>query len=350
MIPIIALVALLFSWGRHPAPLVLAVEAVLLVGSVLAAVQHAEVIAHKVGEPFGSLILAVAVTIIEVALIVTLMISGKGDTSTLARDTVFAAVMLTMNGIVGISLLVGAIKYRLAAFNPEGTGSALGSVVTLATLTLVLPRFTTTDPGPRFVFGQLVFVAVSALVVYVLFVFTQTVRHRDFFLPPGMPTDGDDTHASPPTRQAALVSLALLLVSLLSVVGLTKVESPAIESGVAWFGLPPSFVGVVIAIMVLLPESIAAVRAASQNRAQISMNLGYGSAMASIGLTIPTLAIASHWLPGQLALGLEPIQIVLLAVSAVVAVLTVVPGRAKTLHAALHLVLLAAFVFLAAVP
>ena len=347
--PVVALVALAASWGRHPAAWVLVIEAVLLVGSIMSAVQHAEVIAHKVGEPFGSLVLAVAVTVIEVALIVTLMMSGKGDTSTLARDTVFAAVMLTMNGIVGVSLLVAALKYRLAVFNPEGTGSALGSVIVLATLTLVLPRFTTTDPGPRFVFTQLVFVAISALAIYILFVFTQTVRHRDFFLPPGVPDD-QDAHASPPSWSAALVSLVLLVVSLIAVVGLTKVESPAIEAGVAWFGLPASFVGVVIAIMVLMPESIAAVRAASANRAQISMNLGYGSAMASIGLTIPTLAVMSHWLPGPLALGLQPMQIVLLVVSSVVAVLTVVPGRAKTLHAGLHLVLLAAFVFLAAVP
>lgn len=347
--PVIALVALAVSWNRHLSGWVLAIEAILLVGSVLAAVQHAEVIAHRVGEPFGSLILAVAVTVIEVALIVTLMISGKGDTSTLARDTVFAAVMLTMNGIVGISLLVGALKYRLAVFHPEGTGSALGSVITLATLTLVLPRFTTSASGSRFTASQLFFVAASALAVYALFVFTQTIRHRDFFLPPGM-TDDEDVHAGPPSNRATVFSVVLLPVSLVSVVGLTKVESPAIEAGVAWLGFPASFVGVIIAIMVLLPESIAAVRAASQNRTQISLNLGYGSAMASIGLTIPTLAIASPWLPASLTLGLEPIQIVLLAVSAAVAVLTVVPGRAKTLHAALHLVLFAAFIFLAVVP
>ena len=349
VMPVIALVALLLSWQRHPGALVLAVEAVLLVGAVLAAVNHAEVIAHKVGEPFGSLILAVAVTVIEVALIVTLMVSGKGDTSTLARDTVFAAVMLTMNGIVGISLLVGALKYHLAVFNPEGSGSALGSVITLAALTLVLPRFTTSEPGPRLVSSQLMFVAVASLLVYGLFVFTQTVRHRDFFLPPGE-GEADDTHAGPPSNRATLASVILLLVSLVSVVGLTKVESPAIEAGVAWLGFPPSFVGVIIAVMVLMPESIAAVRAASHNRTQISVNLGYGSAMASIGLTIPTLAIASHWLPSELNLGLEPMQIVLLVSSAIVAVLTVVPGRAKTLHASLHLVLLAAFIFLAIVP
>ena len=351
--PIVSFIVLAISWFNHPPMWLLIIEVVFLVGSVLAAVHHAELIAHKIGEPFGSLLLAVAVTIIEVALILTLMLSGKGDTATLARDTVFAAVMLTMNGIVGISLLVGAHKYHLAVFNPEGTGSALGAVILLATLTMVLPRFTTSSPRPQFVSAQLTFVAIAAIVVYGLFVFTQTIRHRDFFLPVGDDHSEDDdegSHASMPGRTATIASMILLPIALICVVGLTKIESPAIEVGVRMLGFPPSFVGVIIAIMVLLPESIAAVKAAAQNRTQISLNLGYGSAMASIGLTIPTLALTSPWLPTQLTLGLEPIQLVLLAVSSVVAVLTVVPGRAKTLHASLHLVLLAVFIFLAIVP
>jgi len=349
--PIVSFIVLVPSWIWHPAPWVMAIEAVFLIASVLAAVHHAEVIAHKVGEPFGSLVLAVAVTVIEVALIVTLMISGKGDTSTLARDTVFAAIMLTMNGIVGISLFVGAVKHHLAVFNPEGTGSALGAVILLACLSLVLPRFTTSEPGPRFVSAQLIFVAIASLVIYALFVFTQTIKHRDFFLPVAdAPIEDAGTHAGPPGPMAWTTSIILLPIALICVVGLTKVESPAIEVGVRALGFPPSFVGVIIAIMVLLPESIAAVKAAAQNRTQISLNLGYGSAMASIGLTIPTLALASPWLPTQLTLGLTPMQIMLLAVSSMVAVLTVVPGRAKTLHASLQLVLLAAFIFLAIVP
>jgi Ca2+:H+ antiporter len=283
-----------------------------------------------VGEPFGSLILAVAVTIIEVALIVTLMMSNTGNVSTLARDTVFAAVMITMNGIVGISLLVGAKKYHLTKFNPEGTGAALGSVVLLATITMVLPRFTVSDMAPRYVGPQLAFVAVASLVVYGFFVFTQTIKHRDFFLPVAKEKE---VHAHAPSLSTTLTSVVLLPIALISVVGLTKIESPAIEAGVSWLGLPASFVGVIIAVMVLMPESIAAVRAASQNRTQISLNLGYGSAIASIGLTIPTLAVASIRLPTPLTLGLEPIQIVLLITSTIVAVLTVVPGRAKTLHA-----------------
>ncbi|MCW2814112.1 MAG: ionic transporter y4hA [Nocardioides sp.] len=353
-VPVLALLVLVPTWGRYLPVALSVVVGVVLVGAVLAAVHHAEVVAHKVGEPFGSLVLAVAVTVIEVALIVTLMISGGEGTSSLARDTVFAAVMITLNGIVGLALVVGALKHHLAVFNAEGTGSALATVIALAGVTLVLPRFTE-DSGPTFTGSQLAFAAVASLVLYGMFVFTQTVRHRDFFLPvptdPRGPRDDDgDGHADPPTDREAWTSLALLLVALVAVVGLAKVCSPAIEDGVAAVGFPHAFVGVVIALTVLLPESIAASRAAARDKVQTSLNLAYGSAMASIGLTIPAIAIASIWLDGPLDLGLEPMQIVLLALTVVVSVLTVVPGRAKPLNGGVHLVLLASYLFLAANP
>ena len=352
--PVAALVVLALAWGSHPGVVAAAGIGVFLVGAVLSAVHHAEVVAHRVGEPFGSLLLAVAVTVIEVGLIVTLMVGGDGDTSALARDTVFAAAMITVNGIAGLALVIGAVKYRMAVFNPEGAGSALTTVVALATLTLVLPRFTTSEPGPEFSSSQLAFAAVASLALYGIFVFTQTVRHRDFFLPVDDgrgPADEDgDGHADPPDDRAALASLFLLLLGLVAVVGLAKVESYPIQEGVEAIGFPESFVGVVIALVVLLPESIAAARAAARNRVQTSLNLAYGSAMASIGLTIPVIAVASIWLDGPLVLGLEPMQMVLLVVSVVTAVLTVVPGRAKSLHGLVHLVLLAAFVFLSIKP
>jgi Ca2+:H+ antiporter len=319
---------------------------------VLAAVHHAEVVAHRVGEPFGSLVLAVAVTVIEVGLIVTLMISGGSGAATLARDTVFAAVMITLNGILGLVLLIGAFRFNIPRFNAEGTGTALATVAALATLTLVLPTFTTSRPGPEFSPAQLAFAAVASLILYSVFVFTQTGRHRDFFLP--VTSEGrvvsEEEHADPPTTRDALVSLALLLVALVAVVGLAKVESPAIEAGVQAIGFPHSFVGVVIALLVLLPETLAASRAARRDRVQTGFNLAIGSAMASIGLTIPTIAVASIWLDGPLVLGLDPSQIVLLAVTFVVAILTVVPGRATRQEGVVHLVLLAAFLFLAVNP
>ncbi|MFG3604575.1 calcium:proton antiporter [Micromonospora chersina] len=355
VVPVIAVLVLAATWGRHlPGPLIVVVAA-LLAGAVLAAVHHAEVVAHKVGEPLGSLVLAVAVTVIEVGLIVTLMISGGDKTQALARDTVFAAVMITCNGILGLSLFLGALRRRVAVFNPEGTGGALATVATLATLSMVVPTFTS-RPGPQFSPAQLAFAAVASLALYGLFVMVQTGRHRDYFLPVTqegsiIPEDADgDGHADPPSTRTALASLALLVVALVAVVGDAKSISPAIEAGVEAANLPQAFVGVIIALLVLLPETLAAARAARRDRVQISLNLALGSAMASIGLTIPAIALASIWLEGPLLLGLGGTQMTLLALTAVTGVLTVVPGRATVLQGGVHLVLLAAFIFLAASP
>src|SRR3954463_3723431 len=226
-VPVLALLVLAVTWGRELPTVVELLVALVLVGAVLAAVHHAEVGAHRVGEPFGSLVLAIAVTVIEVALIVTLMVAGGHDNATLARDPVFAAVMITANGIVGLSLLTVTLHHRVATFNAEGTATALATVATLATLTLVLPTFTTSRPGPEFSGSQLAFAAVAALALYGLFVFIQTVRHRDYFLPE------DEEHADPPSDREMVVSLGLLVVALVAVVGLAKVESPAIEDAVA---------------------------------------------------------------------------------------------------------------------
>ena len=344
---------LAFTFGQDIGIVLVIVVAIFLAASVLAAVHHAEVVAHRVGEPLGSLVLAVAVTIIEVALIVTLMISGGDEAAGLARDTVFAAVMITMNGIVGLSLFAAARKHGIAIFNAEGSGAGIATVATLATLGMVVPTFTTAAPGPQFSPPQLAFAAVASLLLYGAFVVAQTVRHRDFFLPvskSGKPLDVTDDHAEAPSNRETLLSVGMLVVALVAVVGLAKVESPSIEDAVAAVGFPQSFVGVVIALLVLLPETIAAVRAASRNRVQISLNLAYGSAMASIGLTIPAIALATIWLDGPLLLGLGPNQMVLLGLTVVVSVLTVVPGRATRLQGAVHLVLAAAFVSLAISP
>ncbi|MET8898580.1 calcium:proton antiporter [Streptomyces albogriseolus] len=352
-VPVLAVVLLGLTWGRDLPGSIVVVVTLVLAGAVLAAVHHAEVVAHRVGEPFGSLVLAVAVTVIEVALIVTLMLDGGDKSATLARDTVFAAVMITCNGIVGISLLVGSLRHKTAVFNAEGTGAALATVTTLATLSLVLPTFTTSKPGPEFSTVQLTFAAVASLSLYGLFVATQTVRHRDYFLPvakQGEPSGPEEEHAEAPSTRTALISAGLLLLALIGVVGLAKGVSPTIESGVEAAGLGHGVVGVIIALLVLLPETIAAVRAARRNHVQTSMNLALGSAMASIGLTIPAVALASLWLPGALVLGLGSTHMVLLALTVVVSALTVVPGRATPLQGGVHLVLLAAYLELAINP
>ncbi|MGW7073672.1 calcium:proton antiporter [Streptomyces sp. NPDC054855] len=350
-VPVLAVVLLALTWGRDLPGVVVAVVTLVLAGAVLAAVHHAEVIAHRVGEPFGSLVLAVAVTIIEVALIVTLMADGGDKSATLARDTVFAAVMITCNGIIGLCLLVGALRHRVAIFQSEGTGAALATVATLATLSLVLPTFTTSKQGPEFSTAQLTFAALASLVLYGLFVATQTVRHREYFLPitrKGEVIDSED--ASGPSTRTALISVGLLALALIGVVGLAKGVSPTIESGVESAGMPHSVVGVIIALLVLLPETIAAVRATRRDRVQTSLNLALGSAMASIGLTIPAVAVASVWLSGPLVLGLGPTHMVLLALTLIVGTLTVVPGRATLLQGGVHLVLFAAYLELAVTP
>ena len=346
--PVVAVFILAGTWGSKPGAAILVVVGVVLAGAVTSAVHHAEVVAHRAGEPFGSLILAVAVTVIEVGLIVTLMVSGGSETDTLARDTVFAAVMITCNGIVGLSILIVALRRHTAAFNAEGTASALATVATLATVCLVLPRFTTSAPGPQFSGAQLAFAAVASVALYGLFVIVQTVRHRDYFV--AVDATDDDDHVAPPSDRQTLISLGLLVVALFAVVGLAKVESPGIEDAVDAIGAPQSAVGVVIALLVLAPETLAAARNALRGRTQTSLNLAYGSAMASIGLTIPAIAVASIWLEGPLELGLGSTQMVLLAITVVVGAFTVLPGRATLQEGGVHLVLFAAFVFLAINP
>jgi Ca2+:H+ antiporter len=352
LVPLLGAVALVATLGRKPGTVVLVIVALLLAGSVLAAVHHAEVVAHYVGEPLGSVILAVAVTVIEVGLIVTLMSSGGDDAATLGRDTVFAAVMITANGIVGLSLLVGVLRQHVVAFGAAGISAAQSTVATLATLTLVLPAFTTSTPGPRFSTAQLVFASIASIALYALFVFVQTVRHRDYFVPEDADHDGfaDEEHAPPPTPGVALLSLAVLVVALADVVGLAKVESKPIEDAVASVGAPQSAVGVVIALLVLMPETLAAVRNAARGRVQISLNLAYGSAMASIGLTIPALAVASIWLAPPLELGLGPTELVLLAITFVTGALTAPLGQATVQQSGVRLVLFAAFLVLAVFP
>jgi Ca2+:H+ antiporter len=355
-VPPLALVVLVLSWGRNPGAVLLILICAGLGAAVIAAVHHAEVVAHRVGEPFGTLILALAVTIIEVALIVTLMASGGDKAASLARDTVFAAVMITCNGILGLALVVGSLRHKTQEFRVHASGSALAVMTALVTLSLVLPTFTTSTPGATFSGPQLAFAGVASLVMYGIFVFVQTIRHRDYFLPVVAPGEeeldaaGEDLHAAAPSGKVALLSLGLLFGCLIAVVGLAKTVSPKLESAVESAGAPLAVVGVMIALLVLLPETVAAVRAALRNRLQTSLNLALGSALASIGLTIPAIAIASIWLSGPLVLGLGSKELVLFALTVVVSMLTLATGRATLLQGAVHLMIFSSFLFLAVSP
>lgn len=323
----------------------------MLVGAVLAAVHHAEVVAHRVGEPFGTLVLALAITVIEVALIVSMMLSGApGTTAALPRDTIFATVMIIGNGVVGLCLWLGGLRHHEQHFHIQGAASALAALVALCSLSLVLPTFTTSTPGPTYSPAQLGFAAVASVALWGVFVFAQTVSHRDYFLPAGGDAADENEHAAPPTAREALVSFGLLLVALVSVVGLAKLLSPTIESAVLAAGAPKAVIGIAIALLVLLPETLAAVRAARANRLQTSLNLALGSALASIGLTIPAVAAASLWLGLPLEMGLPPKDLVMLTITFLVSAITLASGRTAMMQGAVHLVLFAAFLFLTLVP
>ncbi len=328
--------------------LIAAAAGAALIATVFAAVYHAEVIAHRTGEPFGTLVLAVAVTVIEVALIVSVMISAPVEKAGLARDTVFAAVMIVMNGIVGLCLLWGGVRHHEQGFQVRGASAALAVLAALTTLTLVVPNVVATSAGPTFSTSQLIFAGTVSLVLYCSFVFVQTVRHRDYFLP--LEADDEEAHAPPPSNRTAAISAGLLLAALVAVVGLAKSLTPTVEAGIAWIGVPKAVVGIVIAAVVLLPELLAALRAAQANRLQTSLNLALGSVLAAIGLTIPTVALVSIVLGQPLALGLDDKDQILLTLTLIVSVITLGTGRTTVLQGIVHLVIFAVFLFFAAVP
>ncbi len=325
---------------------VAALVCLLLLGSVFAAVHHAEIIGHKLGEPFGSILLALAVTVIEASLIITAMLTSGGHGNTLVRDTVFAAVMIVLNGIVGLCLLIGGLRFREQAFRVEGTASSLSVLATLAVLTLVLPNYTVTKFGPQYSPTQLLFISVLSLLLYGVFVFVQSVRHRDYFLPEG----GDEPAETIPSAGETAASAVLLVVSLLAVVLLAETLTAPVEKSILDAGLPPSFLGVVIAALVLMPESGTALKAAYENRVQTSLNLAIGSALATIGLTVSVVGGLSLYLGQELTLGLDAEGTALLLLTLFVSTLTLATGRATILQGAVHLVIFGAFLLLAAVP
>lgn len=349
LIPALSLVLLVAALVTGVGTALAVLCGVALIGTVVASVHHAEVVAHRVGEPFGTIVLAVAVTVIETALILSMVIAGGAEMAVLARDAIYAAVMIICTGVVGICILLGGIAHREQTFRVEGAGAGLAALIVMSALTLILPVFTTTTGAGTYSSSQLAFVAVTSAALWAIFIFIQTVRHRDYFIPV---TDAanPDAHAEPPTNREAWVSFGLLLASLVAVVGLAKMLSPVIERAVAVANAPRVVVGIVIASLVLLPETWAAARAARANRLQTSMNLAIGSALACIGLTVPVVVMASAVFELPLVLGLEPKDMAMLVLTFVVSAVTLGTGRTYMMQGAVHLVLFAAFLFLAFVP
>ncbi len=320
-----------------------------LIMSVMTAVHHAAVAANKVVEPYGTLVLAIAVTIIEVALIVSIMLSGGESTTAVARDTVFAAVMIILTGIIGLCLLVGGLRYREQIFARHGVNAALTALTAITVLSLILPNYTTTIAGPVYSKGQLIFVAIISLILYGTFVLIQAVRHRDYFLPADAESD-KEKHAAPPSNKATIISLVMLLTSLGAVVLLAKTLAPVIEKGVTSIGAPQSLIGIIISLVILLPEGIAAVRASRKNRLQTSLNLALGSALASIGLTIPAVAIVSVISGFSVTLGIDSKSTLLLFLSLFTIMLSFGTGRTTILQGVVLLVLFAIYLFTTIVP
>lgn len=346
--PVIALALAGVAIAQHGAGVALwiIVAAVpVLFAAVFAAVKHAETIAHRVGQPFGSILLALAVTVIEVSLIVSLLLSVPDGESTVARDTVFAAIMIVLNGILGLCLLIGGIRHHFQTLQPQSATSALGVLATLAVLAMVLPNYTLAVPGPLYAPAQMIFVAVVSLALYGLFLHAQTVRHRADFADPF----DADSHTPVPAG-AFRLALGLLPVALLAVVLLAEVLAEPVAGAVAGAGLPEALVGVAIALVVLMPEGVAALRAAKANRLQTAINLSLGSALASLSLTIPTVALISLWLGQDLVLGLDAEHVVLLVLSLFITTLTLAMGRTTALQGGIHLVIFGAFLTLSAIP
>jgi Ca2+:H+ antiporter len=342
-------VLLAAGFGVGLGGIIVALVSMGLAASVFAAVHHAEVIAQRVGEPYGTLVLALAVTLIEVALIVSLMAAGGEEAAGLARDTVFAAVMIILNGIIGLCLLVGGLTHREQTFSLDGVSAALVALATIVIMTLIFPNYTVTTPGPYYSSSQLILIAVVTLVIYGTFVLAQTIGHRQYFLQDDE-AEKSTQHTALPSNTVAASSAGLLLMCLVAVVLLAKKLAPSLEAAVLKMGAPEALVGVIIAGIVLLPEGLAALRAARSNHLQTSLNLALGSALASIGLTIPAVSFVSLYTNSRLRLGIDAKSSVLLLLSLFVAVLVLRTGRTIILHGVVLLTIFVVYLFTIIVP
>ncbi|UZU00174.1 ionic transporter y4hA [Chryseobacterium fluminis] len=326
--------------------------AVLLLGSVITAVYHSEVLAHRLGEPFGTLLLAFAITVIEVGLIISIMMGAKGlETITLARDTVFAAVMFILNGIIGICIVIGSLRYREQAFTLKGVSTALITLTAVVVFVLILPNYTVSHGGGEYTSFQLLFIAVTCLFLYLGFTMVQTIRHRSFFRFPQKDSTAHNNETEiKVTGKSSYISGFMLLVSLGVVVMMAKLLSKDVEYLVVAVGAPRSVVGIIIAGIVLLPEALAAVRAARNDEIQTSLNLAFGSALASIGLSIPAIAIISVISGIRMTLGIDIKSTVLLGLSLFIITVSLATGKTNIMQGVVLVGIFLIYLFTSIVP
>lgn len=329
------------------------VFAVMLWAS-FAVVRHADGLAEQLGEPYGTLILTISVITIEVTVIAAMMLTGKSN-PTLARDTMLAVLMIVLNGMVGLSLLIGGLKHGEQDFNLQGARSFVAVLITLATLTLILPRFTISTPDPSLTAGQATFFVVVTVLLYLTFLAIQTIRHRGFFVQPALalevPGDGHDatkTHHPPPSSLGYHVFF--LAATLVGIVLLSKKLAVLTEHGLKTLSAPDALGGILVAVLVLAPEGLAALHAARENRLQRSVNICLGSALATIGLTVPAVLTIGLFDELHIVLGLEPAHMILLILTLLLSVVTFGGGRTNMLQGAVHLVVFMVYIMLVFSP
>jgi len=331
-------------------PVALAVVFLILLAAVLrcaiSAVHHADSLAIRCGEPYGTLILTLSVISIEVMMISAAMLHGANN-PTLARDTMFAVVMIALNGLVGFSLLLGGLRHREQNYNLQGAGAYLNTIMALVVLGLVLPNFTTSLVGPRFTLVQEIFLIAVTVILYAIFLFIQTGRHRGYFKDAA---EHADDHEVPAHLGSAGFHGLMLFLYLVVVVVLAEKFAIPLDTSIERFGFPQAFGGAVIAALVLTPEALASIRAATRNRLQRSVNILHGSVLASIGLTIPSVLIIGIITNRPIVLGIQGGNLPLLVLTLGVSMVTFGSGKTNILQGCIHLVLFAVFLLLIFAP
>src|SRR5438128_7128960 len=324
---------------------------VVLLWSAMSVVRHADYLAVKCGEPYGTLILTLSAISIEVMMISAAMLHGANN-PTLARDMMFGVVMIALNGLVGFSLLLGGLRHHEQNYNLQGAGAYLNAIMALAVLGLVLPNFTTSLSGPRFSSIQEIFLIVTSLSLYIVFLFIQTGRHHQYFKEaagaPGTTVAGG--HPSLSHFKSTGFHAATLFLYLIVVVVLAEKFAIPLDNCIERLGMPQAFGGAIVAGLVLAPEALSAVKAARGNQLQRSVNILHGSVLASIGLTIPAVLIIGMTTNRQVILGIEGGNLPLLVLTLGASIVTFGSGKTNVLQGCIHLVLFAVFLLLIFCP
>jgi len=321
----------------------------VILWSAISAARHADCLAIKWGEPYGTLVLTLSAITIEVVVVSTAMLHGENN-PTLGRDAVFSVIMIALNGFVGLCLLMGGLRYREQHYNLQGVNSYLNVIMTLAVVGLVLPNFTTTTSGPTFSVEQEIFLLVISLLLYAIFLLIQTVRHRRYFIDSNHAVAAaSSAHHSLRVRSTGFHA-AMLLLYLVTVILLAEKFAIPLDNSIERFGLPQEFGGAMIAALVLAPEGIGAIEASLQNELQRSINILLGSVLATIGLTIPAVLTIGLVTKRSVTLGLQGGNLPLLLLTLAVSVVTFTSRKTNVLQGCIHLLLFAVFVLLIFAP